>query len=489
MQNEGEEDEERASAPAPKKKRLTKIKASNKKVVVHESDQENLDHLCAELMTQIKSNGRAAWICNECNHKAQYRGHMVEHVEIHIEGLSFPCPTCSRTVKTRNALRKHARKHVQHQGGGLCMPERKKIIEKENSAPNNYLKKFSSESQSIKFKHGTTPRSERYMKRNEKIEKANEAMERSHGKISPRSVKENEEKLYTPGSKGDKESPNTSERGFRTPCGELTANDRKGEKWSLGETEGRNLSVLRDLGNQFDVGFEPMELTKQSSSYCHELNMSLSPVQKFYTPRQDDGARGSLSSLDLEFGTPRGGDDSSGGSGARGSPISSELDFVTPRGGEDTSGSGARGSPSRWKPNFLTPLGGEDSSASGAGVRKPSVVKVLALQFEVEKENCDNEFQDKSLESNIENCIANLESSDSVDGGSEEEEETEESDDQIEEISYGFRCAFVPCDFLVNNLQELGRHQMTLHKIRHEKDLFYHVEPMALEDGGILLHN
>ena len=362
---------------------------------------------------------------------------MVEHVEIHIEGLSFPCPTCSRTVKTRNALRKH--KQIHHQ-------------EKENNAPNNDWKKLDNvprESQSIKFKHGTTPRSERYTKRNEKIEKANEAKERI--------------KFCTRRSKGDKESSQTSERGFRTACGELTDNDWKGEKWSKGETEVRNPSVVRDLGDQFDVDFKPKDVTKQSSSFIHGLNMSLSPVLKFYTPRQDDGARVSLSSSELEFGTPRG--------------------------WEDPGESGARTSPSSSKPDFLAPQGGEDSSRNGAGGRKPSIVKVLALQFEDEIENSENELKEKNLESNIENCTANLESSGSEDGGSEEEEETEESDDQIEEIPYGFRCAFVTCDFLVNNLQELGRHQMTLHGIRLKKDLFFHIEVSELGTRGAVLHH
>ena len=45
---------------------------------------------------------------------------MRKHVEIHIEGLSFPCQSCAQTFKTRNMLAKH--KHLQHR--------KKKLFEK-----------------------------------------------------------------------------------------------------------------------------------------------------------------------------------------------------------------------------------------------------------------------------------------------------------------------------------------------------------------------
>ena len=49
--------------------------------------------------------------CNLCSKIANRKGHMREHVEIHVEGLMFPCKLCDKSYKTRSTLRWHARKN------------------------------------------------------------------------------------------------------------------------------------------------------------------------------------------------------------------------------------------------------------------------------------------------------------------------------------------------------------------------------------------
>ena len=45
--------------------------------------------------------------CIICNKTSSSRGHIKEHIEIHIEGLSFKCNSCEKITSTRKNLRMH----------------------------------------------------------------------------------------------------------------------------------------------------------------------------------------------------------------------------------------------------------------------------------------------------------------------------------------------------------------------------------------------
>ena len=51
------------------------------------------------------------FVCKTCGKSAKTNGNIREHVEIHIEGLSFPCPFCDNTFRTRNRLKYHKQTH------------------------------------------------------------------------------------------------------------------------------------------------------------------------------------------------------------------------------------------------------------------------------------------------------------------------------------------------------------------------------------------
>ena len=51
------------------------------------------------------------WICTICGRKVESsRRDMKNHVEIHIEGLSYPCQLCERTFKSKNLYKVHKSK-------------------------------------------------------------------------------------------------------------------------------------------------------------------------------------------------------------------------------------------------------------------------------------------------------------------------------------------------------------------------------------------
>ena len=45
--------------------------------------------------------------CRGCDYKTNKLFNMKEHVEIHIEGLSYPCQLCNKTFRSKNSLRRH----------------------------------------------------------------------------------------------------------------------------------------------------------------------------------------------------------------------------------------------------------------------------------------------------------------------------------------------------------------------------------------------
>ena len=47
------------------------------------------------------------WLCKTCGKRTKKNNQIRYHAEIHIDGLSFPCPICEDTFRSRNLLAKH----------------------------------------------------------------------------------------------------------------------------------------------------------------------------------------------------------------------------------------------------------------------------------------------------------------------------------------------------------------------------------------------
>ena len=70
-----------------------------------------LDH---QLEQMIEKN-EGLWKCKVCGKKVLKKSNIKSHAETHIEGVAHICHICSKTVFTRNSLRKHiAQTHFQH---------------------------------------------------------------------------------------------------------------------------------------------------------------------------------------------------------------------------------------------------------------------------------------------------------------------------------------------------------------------------------------
>ena len=53
------------------------------------------------------------WRCNACDYSTRKNSSQIRrHVETHLNGLSYTCPSCNKEFKTRNSLCVH--KHLNH---------------------------------------------------------------------------------------------------------------------------------------------------------------------------------------------------------------------------------------------------------------------------------------------------------------------------------------------------------------------------------------
>ena len=48
--------------------------------------------------------------CKICNKSSRNKTHIREHIEVHIDGLTFDCNICGSTKSTRKALRMHKKR-------------------------------------------------------------------------------------------------------------------------------------------------------------------------------------------------------------------------------------------------------------------------------------------------------------------------------------------------------------------------------------------
>ena len=79
---------------------------------------ESIEELEEKLKENLsKVDGK--WQCIICNKVSPTLYHAKEHVEVHVEGLSFPCQSCDKTFRSRTSLRNHKNKfhNVSHISG------------------------------------------------------------------------------------------------------------------------------------------------------------------------------------------------------------------------------------------------------------------------------------------------------------------------------------------------------------------------------------
>ena len=87
------------------------IQTGEKKIIsMRSGDFQNIEELDAFIDQQITKTDEGH-TCNICKNKtSRQRGHIKEHIEVHINGLSFNCDLCGKTYSSRLNLRIHKSK-------------------------------------------------------------------------------------------------------------------------------------------------------------------------------------------------------------------------------------------------------------------------------------------------------------------------------------------------------------------------------------------
>ena len=72
---------------------------------------EELGNIDEKLIEYITRDEAKNYICSFCGKTSKKISHMKNHIEIHMEGLSFSCQFCDKTFRSRNALGLHRRRY------------------------------------------------------------------------------------------------------------------------------------------------------------------------------------------------------------------------------------------------------------------------------------------------------------------------------------------------------------------------------------------
>ena len=87
-------------------KHLTGQTKEKKIVTMNSKDFQTIEELDVYIEQQIvKTDG--VYKCNICNRTSNRISNIKEHIELHIDGLSFECSFCGKTMSSRHCLRNH----------------------------------------------------------------------------------------------------------------------------------------------------------------------------------------------------------------------------------------------------------------------------------------------------------------------------------------------------------------------------------------------
>ena len=94
------------SKPLKTEKDLRRLSTST--LVVNNSNIEEINQQLSEYIIRGEDGG---YSCGYCGKVGTHLGHLKNHVETHMEGLSFPCQSCDKTFRSRNSLNFHKSKY------------------------------------------------------------------------------------------------------------------------------------------------------------------------------------------------------------------------------------------------------------------------------------------------------------------------------------------------------------------------------------------
>ena len=86
-------------------------KSQDKPLTVISSDFSSTQELDQKLEEYFYRDQDGLFKCCQCGKECKKRGHILEHVEIHVDNLSFPCQLCDKTFRSRNTRKIHIWRH------------------------------------------------------------------------------------------------------------------------------------------------------------------------------------------------------------------------------------------------------------------------------------------------------------------------------------------------------------------------------------------
>ena len=78
--------------------------------IVAPNNIDEYDEIVQALILISKNDGIKEYCCKYCPFKRRNRGHVMDHVEKHIEGFRFQCSLCGNTYRSKGCLRTHVRR-------------------------------------------------------------------------------------------------------------------------------------------------------------------------------------------------------------------------------------------------------------------------------------------------------------------------------------------------------------------------------------------
>ena len=89
-------------------KREVRRRSETTALVSLDVDTSNIEEVDEKIVENIQKDHDGTFSCRICGKSGvKQKVNMKKHVEIHIEGLSFPCQHCGKTFRSRNLLHTH----------------------------------------------------------------------------------------------------------------------------------------------------------------------------------------------------------------------------------------------------------------------------------------------------------------------------------------------------------------------------------------------
>ena len=89
-----------------------KNEAYPQKIIAMESSNfDNMEDLNKKLEEMFERQSDGKFVCNLCGKTTIRKTFALEHAEVHMEGMSYPCEYCEKQFRSRASLRMHQKLH------------------------------------------------------------------------------------------------------------------------------------------------------------------------------------------------------------------------------------------------------------------------------------------------------------------------------------------------------------------------------------------